>query len=75
MYLPKVISTKICLTIFFVAILKVNDENIAGSGSEPDGMDPRIRIRIRTKMSWIRIPQHCAEVTIPGQSQECDEPG
>ncbi len=37
--------------LFFVGILKVNDEN-------PDplvkGMDPRIRIRIHTKMSWIR---------------------
>jgi hypothetical protein len=39
--------------MFFVSFLKVNDE-------DPDpyplvrGMDPRIRIRMHTKMSWIR---------------------
>ncbi len=43
--------------IFFVDTLKVTDEK-AGSGQHPDpdplvrGMD--LRIRIRTKISWIR---------------------
>ncbi len=51
---------------FFAGILKVNDENrrIRIQDPEPDpnpdpdplvrGMDPRIRIRIHPKMSWIR---------------------
>ncbi len=33
---------------FFAGILKVNDENSVR------GMDPRIRIRIHPKISWIR---------------------
>jgi hypothetical protein len=55
MYLQKVISRK---TYFFVGVLKVNDEK----EQDPDpnlntdplvrGRDPRIRIH--TKMSWIR---------------------
>ncbi len=42
------------------ALLKVNDENsrtlVPNPESDPlvRGMDPRIRIRIHTKMSWIR---------------------
>ncbi len=45
---------------FFVGNLKVNDENsrIRIQDPNPDplvrGMDPRIRIRIHPKMSWIR---------------------
>jgi hypothetical protein len=57
MYLQKVISKK---TNFFVGLLKVNDEKWQDSDPNPDldplvrGMDPRIRIRIHTKMSWVR---------------------
>jgi hypothetical protein len=52
--------------MFFVGILKVNDEKsrirIQDPDPDPDsnpdplvrGMDPRIRIRIHSKMSWIR---------------------
>ncbi len=50
--------------LFFADILKVNDENcrirIQDPVPNPDpdpfvrGMDPRIRIRINPKMSWIR---------------------
>ncbi len=50
--------------MFFAGILKVNDENRRIRIQDPDpdpnpnplvgGMDPRIRIRIHTKMSWIR---------------------
>jgi hypothetical protein len=45
---------------FIVGILKLNNENsrIRIQDLDPDplviGMDPRIRIRIHTKMSWIR---------------------
>jgi hypothetical protein len=59
MYLQKATSRKIVLKIsFFSGILKVNDENsrIQDLDLDPDplvrGMDPRIRIL--TKMSWIR---------------------
>ncbi len=44
----------------FADILKVNDENSRIRIQDPDpdplvrGMDPRIRIRIHPKMSWIR---------------------
>ncbi len=42
---------------FFAGILKVNDEN-PNPDPNPDplvrDMDPRIRIRIHPKMSWIR---------------------
>jgi hypothetical protein len=42
----------------FAGILKVNDENSRIRIQDPDplvrGMDPRIRIRIHPKMSWIR---------------------
>jgi hypothetical protein len=56
MYLQKVTSR----LIFFAGILKVNDENSRIRIQDPDpnpdplvrGMDPRIRIH--TKMSWIR---------------------
>ena len=73
MYLQKVISRKICVkNLFFAGILKVNDENSRIRIQDPDpdplvrGMDPRIRIRIHPKMSWIRntgfnaypYPQH-----------------
>jgi hypothetical protein len=61
MYLQKVISRKNKIkNLFFVGILKVYDENsrIRIQDAVPDplvrGMDPRIRIRIHTKMSWIR---------------------
>ncbi len=47
---------------FFAGILKVNDENSRIRIQDPDpnpdplvrGMDPRIRIRIHLKISWIR---------------------
>ncbi len=59
MYLQKVISKKnlFFLNYLFVGILKVNDPD---PHPDPDplvrGMDPliQIRIRIHTKMSWIR---------------------
>jgi hypothetical protein len=65
MYLQKVISRKNKIkNLFFVGILKVYDENSRIRIQDPDpdpnpdplviGMDPRIRIRIHTKMSWIR---------------------
>jgi hypothetical protein len=59
MYLQTVISRKNVLTkIVFVVILKVNDEKGRIRIQDPDplvrGMDPRIRIRINSKMSWIR---------------------
>jgi hypothetical protein len=38
----------------FVGVLKVNDENSRTRIHLVRGMDSRIRIRIRTKMSWIR---------------------
>ncbi len=41
--------------LFFAGILKVNDENSRIRIQDPDplvrGMDPRMRIRIHTKMS------------------------
>jgi hypothetical protein len=44
--------------LFFVGILKVNDEKSRIRIQDPDplvrGMDPRIRIRIHSKMPWIR---------------------
>jgi hypothetical protein len=46
--------------LFFVGILKVNNKNSRIRIQDPDpdplvnGMDLRIRIRIHTKMSWIR---------------------
>ena len=47
---------------FFAGILKVNDENSRIRIQDPDpnpdplvrGMDPRIRIMMHPKMSWIR---------------------
>ncbi len=67
MYLQKVISRKTFFELpgsFFVGILKVYDEKSRIRIQDPDpnpdpdplvrGMDPRIRIRIHTKMSWIR---------------------
>ncbi len=66
MYSQKVVSSKFIKKLFFVGILKVNDENSRiriqdqdpYPNPDPDplvrGMDPRIRIRIHTKMSWIR---------------------
>jgi hypothetical protein len=58
MYLQKVISRKNCKFFFLLGILKVNDENSRIQIQDPDpepldrGMD--LRIRIQTKMSWIR---------------------
>jgi hypothetical protein len=63
MYLQKIISRKYNLKkLFFVGILKVYDDNSRIRIQDPDpnpdpdplvrGMDPRIRIH--TKMSWIR---------------------
>jgi hypothetical protein len=47
MYLQKVISSKTFLkNYFFVGVLKVNDEN--------SRIRIQIRIRIHTKISWIR---------------------
>ncbi len=44
--------------LFFIGILKVNDEKSRIRIQDPDplvrDMDPRIRIRIHSKMSWIR---------------------
>jgi hypothetical protein len=44
--------------LFLFGILKVNDENSRIRIQDPDplvrGMEPRIRIRIHPKMSWIR---------------------
>jgi hypothetical protein len=60
MYIQKVISRNFFFILVFVGILKVNDENSRMRIQDPDplvrGMDPRIQIRIRihTKMSWIR---------------------
>jgi hypothetical protein len=61
MYLQKVISRKFFVkNLFFAGILKVNDENSRIRIQDPDpdplvrSMDPRIRIRIHPKMSWIR---------------------
>jgi hypothetical protein len=53
MYLQKVISRKTFVkNLFFVGVLKVNDEKKQDPDPVVRGMDPRIRIR--TKMSWIR---------------------
>jgi hypothetical protein len=53
MYLQKVIRKNVGKKIFFVGLWKVTDEK-----REPSpfviGTDPRIRIRIRSKMSRIR---------------------
>jgi hypothetical protein len=69
MYLQKVISRKTFFYWFFEGVLKINDEKQdpdadpdPNPDAEPDpnpdplsrGMDPRIQIRIHTKMSWIR---------------------
>jgi hypothetical protein len=59
MYLQKVISRKNSLKkLVFCWHLEVNDENSRIRIQDPDplvrGMDPRIQIRIHTKMSWIR---------------------
>ncbi len=61
MYLQKGISRKtFFVNLFFVGILKVNDENsriwirIRIRIHYIRGMDLRIQIRIHTKMSWIR---------------------
>jgi hypothetical protein len=59
MYLQKVTSRKNCVKkLVFAGILKVNDENSSIRIQDPDtlvrGIDPRIRIRIHTKMSRIR---------------------
>ncbi len=47
-----------CKISFFAGILKVSDKNSRIRIQDPDplvrGMDPRIRIRIHPKMSWIR---------------------
>jgi hypothetical protein len=64
MYLQKVLSRKNCVQKFvFAGILQVNDENSRiriydpDPNPEPDplvrGMNPRIRIRIHTKIAWI----------------------
>jgi hypothetical protein len=55
MFLQKVISKKTFLTnLFFVGILKVNDENGRIRIQDLDpliiGMDPRILIRVHTKI-------------------------
>jgi hypothetical protein len=61
-YLQKVISIKFLNKTSFFHILRVSDENNRIRIQDPDpnldplvrGMDPRIQIRIHTKMSWIR---------------------
>ncbi len=60
--------------LFFAGILKVNEENSRIRIQDPDpdpnpdplvrGMDPRIRIQIRPKMSWIRNTAHRATVAL-----------
>ncbi len=71
MYLQKVISRKICVkNEFFGGILEVNDDSRIriedpdlDPNPDPDplvrGMDPRIRIWIHAKMSWIRNTAMC----------------
>jgi hypothetical protein len=57
MYLQKVTSRKNCVKkLVFAGILKANDENTQDPDPLVRGIDPpiRIRIRIHTKMSWIR---------------------
>jgi hypothetical protein len=55
MYLQKVTSRKNCVKkLFFAGILKANEENTQDPDTLVRGMDPPIRIRIHTKMSWIR---------------------
>ena len=61
MWLQKVISRKNCVQkLVFCWHLEGNDENSRIRIQDPDpdplvrGMDPRVRIRIHTKMSWIR---------------------
>ncbi len=62
MYLQKISRKNFVKNQFFAGMLKVNDENgrlwIQDPDPVPDplvrSMDPRIRIRIHPKMSWIR---------------------
>jgi hypothetical protein len=55
------------LNISFFGILKVNDENKRSGSADPDplvrGMDARIRIRIHTKMSWIRSRSFISKIS------------
>jgi hypothetical protein len=52
MYLQKVLSRKTFFFNIFFIFLKVNDENSRDPDPLVRGMDPRIRIH--SKMSWIR---------------------
>jgi hypothetical protein len=52
MYLKKVISRKTFKKSFLVRVLKASDEKWHDPDLLVRGKDPRIRIR--TKMSWIR---------------------
>ncbi len=65
MYLQKVKSRKNKNKLFFVGILKVYDDT---SRMDPlvRGMDPRIRIRIHIKMSWIRNAACNSEIPCVG---------
>ncbi len=65
------------LYLFFVGILKFNDENsririCIRIRIHQSGMDPRIRIRLHTKMSWIRNTG--LYVWSPKDSNGCDSP-
>jgi hypothetical protein len=82
MYLQKVTkqAEKKCVKkLVFAGILKVNDEisRIRIQDPNPDplvrGMDPRIRIRIHTKMSWIRntVENTADRKMMPGVSACC----
>ncbi len=58
--------------LFFAGILKVNEENSRIRFQDPDpdpnpdplvrGMDPRIRIRIHPKITWIRNTAYIEEI-------------
>jgi hypothetical protein len=60
--------------LVFAGILKVSDENNRIRIQDPDplvrGMDPRIRIRIHPKMSWIRNTAYNAPIYL---RTECSE--
>jgi hypothetical protein len=65
MYLHKVKSRKTFFeNYFFVGVLKFNDENSRIWDPLVRVMDPRIRIQIHTKMSWIWNTDHKASLNI-----------
>jgi hypothetical protein len=52
----------------------VNDENMAGSGSESGSISQRHGSADPDPHQNVMDLQHCSEVIIPGQSQGCDGP-